>query len=211
MATVAGRKKSIISTTGLQIDTNANNTLLNKAASQSTSLYQQCSALRSRLMRIRGIAQYFENTDSRQSTDPVNQLWDLFSSGISLCYIFDQLPEQYIGGQRLNNSSFNQEKYEANPDKEKKHAIALFAMRIRSEKVMKAIPGLEEFTISDLWNRNSTNGLVKVSNISPCHLAALLIISEGRQHRHRHRRPSTARFIRRISSISTFCNGQWFN
>lgn len=180
MATVAGRKKSIISTTGLQIDTNANNTLLNKAASQSTSLYQQCSALRSRLLRIRGIAQYFENTDSRQSTDPVNQLWDLFASGISLCYIFDQLPDQYIGGQRLNNSSFNQEKYEANPDKEKKHAIALFAIRIRSEKVMKAIPGLEEFTISDLWNRNSTNGLVKVSHISLYHLSALLIIFEGR-------------------------------
>ncbi|KAF5328855.1 hypothetical protein D9619_011709 [Psilocybe cf. subviscida] len=158
MATVAGRKKSIIST----IDTN--NTLLNKPATQSTSLYQQCSALRSRLMRIRGFAQYFENIDSRQSTDPVNQMWDLFSSGISLCYIFDQLPEKYIGGQRLNNSSFNELKYEANPDKEKKHAIALFAIRIRSEKVMKELPGLEEFTISDLWNRNSTNGLVKVVN-----------------------------------------------
>lgn len=173
MATVAGRKKSIIST----IDTN--NTLLNKPATQSTSLYQQCSALRSRLMRIRGFAQYFENIDSRQSTDPVNQMWDLFSSGISLCYIFDQLPEKYIGGQRLNNSSFNELKYEANPDKEKKHAIALFAIRIRSEKVMKELPGLEEFTISDLWNRNSTNGLVKVSTISPCPLATLLMISEG--------------------------------
>jgi cell division control protein 24 len=39
MASVAGRKKSIVSTAGLNIE--PGNTLLNKAASQSTSLYQQ--------------------------------------------------------------------------------------------------------------------------------------------------------------------------
>src|ERR1700720_3212295 len=49
MASVAGRKKSIIATTQLQIDTPVTNTLLNKSASQSTSLYQQCSLLRARL------------------------------------------------------------------------------------------------------------------------------------------------------------------
>jgi cell division control protein 24 len=48
MASVAGRKKSIVSTAGLNIE--PGNTLLNKAASQSTSLYQQCSSLRARLL-----------------------------------------------------------------------------------------------------------------------------------------------------------------
>ncbi|KAF8198124.1 hypothetical protein BJ912DRAFT_58313 [Pholiota molesta] len=166
MTSVAGRKKSIVSTTGLYIDTNANNTLLNKAASQSTSLYQQCSSLRTRLMRIRGFAPYFSigsSPDSRQSTDPVTQLWDLFSTGIPLCFIFDLLPEE-AGFKKLNNSSFDPDAYEANPDKAKKHAIALFAMQIRTDKVTQNIPGCELFTITDLWDRNSTDGLVKVIN-----------------------------------------------
>ncbi|GLB45093.1 putative rho guanine nucleotide exchange factor scd1 [Lyophyllum shimeji] len=168
MASVAGRKKSIVSSAGLQIDNAAtnNNTLLNKAASQSTSLYQQCSALRNRLMRIRGFSYYFNlaaNADSRQSTDPVTQLWDLFSFGIPLCYIFDQLPAEQ-GFSKINNSEFNQDEYDANPDKPKKRAIALFAMQIRTNKVTQAIPGCEEFTVTDLWDRNSTDGLVKVIN-----------------------------------------------
>ncbi|KAG5650560.1 hypothetical protein H0H81_011811 [Sphagnurus paluster] len=167
MASVAGRKKSIVSSAGLQIDNPvANNTLLNKAASQSTSLYQQCSSLRNRLMRIRGFAYYFSLTsaaDSRQSTDPVTQLWDLFSFGIPLCYIFDKLPAEE-GFTKINNSGFNQEEFDSNPDKAKKRAIALFAMQIRTNKVTQAIPGCEEFTVTDLWDRNSTDGLVKVIN-----------------------------------------------
>ncbi|TFK44203.1 hypothetical protein BDQ12DRAFT_660997 [Crucibulum laeve] len=167
MNSVPARKKSIISTSSLHIDTPvANNTLLNKAASQSTSLYQQCSSLRTRLMRIRGFPYYFtlaSSSDSRQSTDPVTQLWDLFSLGIPLCYIFDQLPAE-AGFSKINNSEFNQEKYEANPDRAKKHAIALFAMQIRTDKVVQNIPGCELFTVTDLWDRNSTDGLVKVIN-----------------------------------------------
>ncbi|KAF5385945.1 hypothetical protein D9615_002660 [Tricholomella constricta] len=167
MASVAGRKKSIVSSAGIQIDNPvANNTLLNKAASQSTSLYQQCSSLRNRLMRIRGFAYYFSlaaAADSRQSTDPVTQLWDLFSFGIPLCYIFDKLPPEG-GFTKINNSEFNQDEYDANPDKPKKRAIALFAMQIRTNKVTQAIPGCEEFTVTDLWDRNSTDGLVKVIN-----------------------------------------------
>ncbi|EFI28234.1 rho guanine nucleotide exchange factor scd1 [Coprinopsis cinerea okayama7 len=162
----AARKKSIISSQNLQIETPvAGNTLLNKSASQATSLYQQCASLRSRLMRIRGFSYYFnlaaESTDDRQSTDPVTQLWDIFSLGISLCYIFDQLDQNF---NKINNSQFNPEKYEANPDKERKHAIALFAMQVRNNQVMQAIPGLEPFAITDLWDRKSTDGLVKVIN-----------------------------------------------
>ena len=164
MATVAGRKKSVISTAGLTIDTPvATNGLLNKAVSQSTSLYQQCSALRSRLMLIRGFPHYFNLAtppDSRQSTDPVTQLWDLFALGIPLCYIFDLLPAE-AGVNKINNSSFTAD-YDANPDRAQKRAIALFAMQIRTDEVTQKIPGCELFTVTDLWDRKLTDGLVKV-------------------------------------------------
>lgn len=181
MATVAGRKKSIVSTSGLHIDTNANPyTLLNKAASQSTSLYQQCSSLKSRLMRIRGFPSYFSLAsphDSRQSTDPVTQLWDLFSLGTPLCHIFDQLSAD-AGFEKINNSEFNPDKYEANPDRAKKHAIALFAMKIRKDEVMQAIPGCEPFTVTDLWDRNSTDGFVKVrSKLYPIYATLMVLVA----------------------------------
>ena len=164
MASVAGRKKSIVSTTGLQIDTSANGMLLNQAASQSTSLYQQCSALKARLMRIKGFAHYMHMAaahDARSSTDPVTQLWDLFSLGIPLCFIFDQLAP-HKGFNRINHSAFDDAQFSQSPDRAKKHAIALFAMQIRSGRVMQEIPGCELFTVTDLWDRNSTDGLVKV-------------------------------------------------
>ncbi|KAG6850440.1 hypothetical protein H0H93_013312 [Arthromyces matolae] len=165
MASVAGRKKSIVSSAGIQIDIPvANNTLLNKAA--SSSLYQQCSLLRARLLRIRGFDYYFAlaaSADARQSTDPVTELWDLFSFGIPLCYIFDCLPPE-LGFTKINNSDFNEDEYEQHPDKPKKRAIALFAMQMRLSKVPEVIEGCEEFTVTDLWNRNSTDGLVRVIN-----------------------------------------------
>ncbi|KAJ4497205.1 hypothetical protein C8R41DRAFT_760425 [Lentinula lateritia] len=162
MASVAGRKKSIVSSAGLPIDLPvANNTLLNQAA--ITSLYQECSRLRSRLMRIRGFDYYFKlasSSDSRQSTDPVTQLWDLFSLGIPLCYLFDLLPEDE-GFKKLNNSEFN-EKFEQNPDRAKKHSILMFAMQLTSEAVTQHIPDCEPFTVTELWLRSSNDGLVKV-------------------------------------------------
>jgi len=184
MAAVAGRKKSVVSSAGVQIDQPVpNNTLLNKAASQSTSLYQQCSQLRARLYRIRGFSYYFTiaaYADSRQSTDPVTQLWDLFSFGIPLCYIFDLLPAEG-GFTKINNSQFNEEEYEANPDKPKKRAIVHFAMQIRTDKVMQSIPGCETFTVTDLWDRNSTDGLVKVRSLKS--LASLPTLTHIRDNR----------------------------
>ena len=161
MASAAGRKKSIVSSTGLQIDTPvANNTLLNQAA--TTSLYQECSRLRARLLTIRGFQYYFDliaADDARQSTDPVSQLWDLFTYGIPLCYIFDQLPDDF---NKINSSEFDPQKYESHPEREKKRAIALFAMQIRSDKVAQNIPDCELFTVTDLYDRRSNDGLVKV-------------------------------------------------
>ncbi|KAL1710614.1 hypothetical protein EV121DRAFT_266519 [Schizophyllum commune] len=162
----AGRKKSIISQTGV-IETPSpavNN--LNKSASQSTSLYQQCSSLKSRLLRVRGFSDYFgliTSTDSRQSADPVTQLWQLFSFGIPLCYLFDQLPDS-LGLPKINYSTFNPDKYETNPDREKKHAIMLFSMRVRTPEFAAKVPGGEIFIPTELQTRESTDGLVKVVN-----------------------------------------------
>lgn len=157
MANVPGRKKSIASNSGLVIDTPvANNNILNKAASQSTSLYQQCSSLRSRLMRIPEFSDFFvlsSPTGSlRQSTDPVTQLWDCFSLGIPLCFLFNLLP--------LPNPPISIDTdaatFDVSNERAKKHAIALFAMRI------KQVQDCEQFTVTDLWERHSTDGLVKV-------------------------------------------------
>jgi cell division control protein 24 len=181
MATVAGRKKSVVSTS-LQIDTPfAHNTLLNKAASQSTSLYQQCSSLRATLMRIRDFSPFFAlaSRDSRQSTDPVTQLWDLFSLGIPLCFIFNLLESVH----KISGVDMDTSKPEALTERAKKRAIALFAMQIRQ------FDGCEPFTVTDLWDRNSTDGLVKVS-ISILRSATAFPQSRatGDKHRDRHRR-----------------------
>jgi cell division control protein 24 len=157
MATVASRKKSISTT--LQIDTPvAHNTLLNKAASQSTSLYQQCSSLRNQLMRIRDFAPYFAlaSSDSRRSTDPVTQLWDLFSLGIPLCFIFNLLDSV----NKITTVDTNPEEFDVTNERAKKRAILLFAMQI------KQFEECEPFTVTDLWDRNSTDGLVKASKIT---------------------------------------------
>ncbi|KDQ57595.1 hypothetical protein JAAARDRAFT_156392 [Jaapia argillacea MUCL 33604] len=159
MATVAGRKKSIVSNAGLQIDTPvAHNTLLNKAASSSTSLYQQCSSLRARLMRLPYFPDYFAIAapagSSRQSTDPVTQLWDCFSLGIPLCYIFNLLPQPLTP----ISIDVNPRSFDVNNERAKKRAIALFSMQLRQ------FEECEQFTVTDLWDRHSTDGFVKVIN-----------------------------------------------
>ncbi|KAH7908429.1 hypothetical protein BJ138DRAFT_1157687 [Hygrophoropsis aurantiaca] len=157
MANVAARKKSIASNPGLVIETPvAHNTLLNKAASQSTSLYQQCSALRSRLMRIPDFSQFFilsSPTGSlRQSTDPVTQLWDCFALGIPLCFLFNLLPST-TNPIDLGTDSAS---FDPSNERAKKRGIALFAMRVGE------VGDCERFTVTDLWERHSTDGLVKV-------------------------------------------------
>lgn len=175
-----------------QIDTKFQNTsLLNKAASQSTSLYQKCSLLREKLRRIRGFTERFPDLAESLTQDPVTHLWDLFSTGTPLCYIYDQLPAKE-GFKKLDyyTLSENKRSYETeiNWDRAKKHGIALFAMHLRAEKITEKIPGCEMFTVTDLWERRSTDGLVKVccraslqDAIVLCPWLRLLI---GHQHRH---------------------------
>ncbi|KAJ7343054.1 Dbl homology domain-containing protein, partial [Mycena albidolilacea] len=129
---------------------------------RSVSFLQRCSALRDRLIQIRGFPHYFSlaNPDHGQSIDPIIQLWDLFSLGIPLCYIFDLLPEE-DGFPKINYSEFNQD---ANPNRAKTHAIALFAIQLRTDHFKQKIPDSEPFTVIDLWDRNSTGGFLKVVN-----------------------------------------------
>ncbi|KAK7692641.1 hypothetical protein QCA50_004274 [Cerrena zonata] len=161
MSTSAGRKKSIISTSGgpvIDIPV-ANNTLLNKAASQSTSLYQQCSALRARLMRVEGFPPYFalsassDAPSARRSTDPVTQLWDCFALGVPLCFLLNLLPPP------IQNVAVQTTDFDPTNEKTRKRAIAQFAMGVRQ------IDGCPSFTVTDLWDRSSTDGFVKVVNI----------------------------------------------
>ncbi|KAI0330146.1 hypothetical protein GY45DRAFT_1370984 [Cubamyces sp. BRFM 1775] len=161
MATTAARKKSMVGSAPPTIDSPvANNTLLNKAASQSTSLYQQCSSLRNRLMHLQGFSDWFtvaaQPDSSRRSTDPVTQLWDVFALGVPLCYLFNLLPSAPAPIQ-VNTDV---QAYDASNERTRKHAIALFAMNV------KQVPNCEGFTVRDLWDRNSTDGFVKVvSNV----------------------------------------------
>ena len=163
MTSAAGRKKSIISTIGPSIDLPiGNNALLNKAASQSTSLYQQCSALRARLMRVQDFAQFFslstspDASSSRRSTDPVTQLWDCFALGVPLCYLYNLIPSVQPLDVDVDPSSFD-----PTNEKARKRAIAQFAMGLKS------IEGCGTFMVMDLWHRESNDGFVKVRRFHP--------------------------------------------
>ncbi|PCH43719.1 hypothetical protein WOLCODRAFT_104030 [Wolfiporia cocos MD-104 SS10] len=159
MSSAAGRKKSIISATTPTIESPvANNTLLNKAASQSTSLYQQCSALRTRLMHVQNFPEWFTISappdSSRRSSDPVTQLWDCFTLGVPLCYLYNLLPAPFTP----INIDTDPSSFDASNEKTKKRAILLFSMQI------KQIEGCEQFAATELYDRNSTDGFVKVVN-----------------------------------------------
>ncbi|CCM00418.1 uncharacterized protein FIBRA_02448 [Fibroporia radiculosa] len=165
MSTAAGRKKSMISATTPTIESPiANNTLLNKAASQSTSLYQQCSALRTRLMHVQDFPDWFTLSSppdsSRRSTDPVTQLWDCFALGVPLCYLYNLLPAPFTP----INIDTNPRAFDGSNEKTMKRSIALFSMQI------KQIEGCEQFTVTELWDRNSTDGFVvnNVINLVKC-------------------------------------------
>jgi cell division control protein 24 len=157
MASVAGRKKSVISPGNVQIDIPVGtNTLLNKAASQSTSLYQQCSALRSRLLRVHGFAHFFALSSPtgsfRSSAEVVNTVWDCFALGTPLCYLFNLLPPPIIP----IDIETDPRSVVIGNERAKKRAIALFAIQV------KQLNHGEQFTVTDLWDRTNSDGFVKV-------------------------------------------------
>lgn len=153
-----------------------NNTLLNKAASQSTSLYQQCSQLRARLMSIRDFPAFLElpipQDDIRKSTDMVHDLWNRLQLGVPLVFLFNLLPPPAIPIENINTDpnsidlSLMMSK-DHTVRKSKQRPIAQVIMAIaRLQKEGNWTPDLN-FTVSDLLE-SDTNGFVKV---------ALLILS----------------------------------
>lgn len=170
MSSVAGRKKSVIHTGGLQIETPvAHNTFLNKSAAQSISLYQQCNQLRAQLLLIHDFAPYFAiaTPQPRTSTDPVNQLWDCFALGVPLCFLFNLLP----GEHSIDNINTLPENFDPSDEKLVKKAILHFAMAITKSPVFDKT---DHFLATQLLDRKSTDGFVKVS-FSPFFLRAHLI------------------------------------
>lgn len=173
MTSVAGRKKSIVGVNGIPaIDIpQQNNTLLNKAASQSTSLYQQCSQLRARLMSIRGFQPFLDlaipQDDSRKSTDMVHDLWGHLELGVPLVFLFNLLPPPAAPIENINTDpntigiEFMSQMDPTARKKSKQRMIAQVVMAIsRLQKEGHWDPNLN-FTIGELQD-NNTNGFVKV-------------------------------------------------
>ncbi|KAG8968999.1 hypothetical protein FRB90_010772, partial [Tulasnella sp. 427] len=170
MATVPSRKKSLIGANGqipsIDIPPPSNmNQLLNKSASSSTSLYQQCSQLRQKLVRIDGFPPFLSisspasatNNRQSQSTDPVRQLWDCFALGTPLCFLFNLLPDRpHI------DVNTNPEELDLEDTKARKHATAKFIIGVTAMKRDGLWPG-DIFTIMELHSDSrDTNGFVKV-------------------------------------------------
>lgn len=169
----AGRKKSIIGANGvpsIEIP-QSNNTLLNKSASQSTSLYQQCSQLRARLMSIRNFAPFLDlvipQEEPRKSTDMVHDLWDHLQLGIPLVFLFNLLPPPAVPIQNIDTDPNGIDldlmgRKDPAARKSKQRPIAQVVMAItRLQKEGHWKPDLN-FTVTDLLE-DSTNGFVKVS------------------------------------------------
>lgn len=137
--------------------------------SEAKSLFDRCSALRRRLLQVRGFSNYFQvdphsNTDLESTlelTDPVSHLWDIFSTGVPLCYLFNQLPQE-AGFGRIVDHRFDWESAQNDDERVRVRAIAHFSMMIRGYKIQQQIRGIQLFTMTDLWDRSSTKGFSKV-------------------------------------------------
>ena len=195
MTSVAGRKKSIVGSNGIPaIDIpQQNNTLLNKSASQSTSLYQQCSQLRARLMCIRGFQPFLDlaipQSDFRKSTDLVHNLWGHLELGIPLVFLFNLLPPPATHIENINTdpSCMDIESMSRMDPvarkKSKQRPIAQVVMAIsRLQKEGHWDRNLN-FTIGELQD-NNTNGFVKAIISAVSSLLAILTIVTGRPNAH---------------------------
>lgn len=126
------------------------NSILNKAASASSSLYQNCRTVLSRLYRVPGFEQNFAHA-AHQGSDPVTRVTQLCRLGASLCYVFNQLGLDHV--------------LEVNPNANKSNlkacqkGTAHFVMACKSDLKWNED---DLFAIHELYQDN-TNGLVKVS------------------------------------------------
>lgn len=161
--TTPGRKKSIASSAavpGLSIDQPvAAATVLNKQA--GTSLYQQCSILRSRLLKIHDFSPYLDLI-AAPDKDVVRTLWDCFALGTPLCFLFNLLDLPVS-----DRISVDTDPADIDTDnlREKKRAAAFFIMAIqRLKKNSQWDDSVDLFNVTELLANEdmNTNGFVKV-------------------------------------------------
>ena len=138
--------------------------VLNKNSPAYIALSQQCLELCDRLSRIRSFAPFFTLSRlyqvRRPSTDPVTRIWDLVSLGAPLCFIYNLLPLSDSPTRQAIEIDTDPDGFDYRSSDAKRRAIALFAKRVR--KLDKCVA----FNVNDLRNRDSVDGLIKVSNYS---------------------------------------------
>ena len=118
------------------------------------SLYQICLKLRRRLSEVPGFGPYLEQMEEQEAdgiTDPVSSLWRCFRNGLPLLTIYNaSQPEEGM----LEVDTTKDEKRVG------KEATSKFIMACIKHM---EIPAQEIFSVSDLYNDNTT-GFVKVSS-----------------------------------------------
>jgi cell division control protein 24 len=157
--------------TGLHIDTTpvAIPSALNKQA--ATSLYQQCLALRNKLLRVHDFAPYLSLIDRHEELadlDVVHRLWHTLALGTPLCFLYNLLDLPVADRLAVSTDPDDIDIYEDDPDaalRAKKKAAAFFIMGVQKLKNAGLWdPEVELFTVTELTNldKKDTNGFVKV-------------------------------------------------
>jgi hypothetical protein len=95
-----------------------------------TSLYQQCSVLRTRLLKLRNFAPYLDLV-TNQDKDVVYTLWDCFALGTPLCFLYNLL---HLPGVEPIQRSTDPAFIEMDNPKEKTIAAKKFILGVQSLK-----------------------------------------------------------------------------
>ena len=88
--------------------------------------------------------------------DPVTQLWDCFALGVPLCFLHNLLPNVAP----ISNVDTDPDSIDAENSKAAKKAIVHFAMAIGNNPDL--FDTTEQFTATQLLDRSTTEGFVKV-------------------------------------------------
>ncbi|KAF3119386.1 hypothetical protein TWF703_003357 [Orbilia oligospora] len=147
---------SPVATFGPSIPT-VNDSVINKQADASQSLYQICRQLKKRLELIPGMDRYLEQfaTDPEHPdlpADPVYQLWHTFRTGAPLILLYNTLrPDNQVAGVDEIPDSLNK----------KKALVFRFLKNINEEL---CLIGENTFIITNVYG-DDTNGFVKVAKV----------------------------------------------
>ncbi|KAK6330163.1 hypothetical protein TWF730_004660 [Orbilia blumenaviensis] len=147
---------SPVATFGPSIPT-VNDSVINKQADASQSLYQICRQLKKRLELIPGMERYLEQfaTDPEHPdlpADPVYQLWHTFRTGAPLILLYNTLrPDNLVAGVDEVPDSLNK----------KKALVFRFLKNINEEL---SLIGENTFIITNVYG-DDTNGFVKVTKV----------------------------------------------